>query len=151
VIDVTDPRDPGQLFDTWGSADAVAVAAGHVYVADQSGGLVVVRSAAALAALEQEAPVLADAPGSQPEATRQQAAAPLASWLSYAACQVGESSGSWLGGALLSSWRSDLVRACGAAEAGTSSARAPSLTPAQIHTGATAGVAGGNGERSPGW
>jgi hypothetical protein len=98
VSDRSNPRTRG-LLDTWGSADAVAVANGHVYVADRSSGLVVVRSATAMAALEKERK------------------GPLA----YAACRLAASDPS-PGASLFASWRSAFAAACNAATKSTPSA-----------------------------
>ena len=56
VVDASDPGRPAtsHVFDTWGSADSVAVHGAHVYIADRAGGLIVLRSSAALAAVEQQ-------------------------------------------------------------------------------------------------
>ena len=43
VVDVSDPTAPTGVstFDTWGSASAVTAGNNHVYVADASGGLLI--------------------------------------------------------------------------------------------------------------
>jgi hypothetical protein len=49
VVDVSNPYAPSEIsrFDTWGSANAVVIAGGNVYVADDAGGLVVLGSTVA--------------------------------------------------------------------------------------------------------
>ena len=127
VVDVGDPSDPrtANLFDTWGSADALAVANGHVFVADRSGGLVVVRSAAAMAALEKE---------------RRERAGLLA----YAACRLSASP------SLFVSWRSAFAAACNAATKSTPSATSPN-TAKVIHHVMEGTVGSASSDSAPGW
>jgi hypothetical protein len=102
VVDARDRAAPRteSLLDTWGSADALAVANGHVFLADRSGGLVVVRSATAMAAFERE----------QRE---------RAGLFAYAACRLSASS------SLFASWRSALAAACNAATKSRPSTTSP--------------------------
>jgi hypothetical protein len=144
VVDLTDPLDEGRVFDTWGSADALAVAAGHVFVADQAGGLVVVRSAAALAALEEETREVARS------TTTTTVRPALAGWLSYAACRFGADPGAWLEGTPLSGWRPALASACRETTS-PPGAGAASLSPVEVHGAATRGAAAGSGASAPGW